>query len=363
VTFVTTNILTGAIGSPKLLAHTPVEGEGRTVTSEERILRTLRGQPVDRVPHFEWLIDPHVVEALHPGADVEDLVEREGLDAFCVDLDYRAEAMGDGLLRDEWGPELHAVPVDGPIKSRKDLERYRPPDPADPARYRTLEAALRRHRGQRAVILHLNDALSIPSRLMSFQEFLVTAMTDPELAEDVIDLTVEVNLAMAAEARRRGVDVVYTGDDYAYNSGPMLSPELFRELILPRVRRVVAGYHALGLLVIKHTDGDIRTILDDIVEAGFDALDPIDPVAGMDLAEVKERVGRRLALKGNVDCANLLTFGTPREVRAASLRCLEIGSPGGRYVFSSSNSIHSTVRPENYGAMLAAWREFNGARA
>jgi uroporphyrinogen decarboxylase len=339
------------------------------VNSEERILRTLRGQPVDRVPHFEWLIDPHVVQALHPGAGVEDLIEREGLDAFCVDLDYRTEAVGEGLVRDEWGilkrrgPELNAMPVDGPIKCRADLEGYRPPDPADPARYRSLEAALRRHRGQRAVVLHLNDALSIPSRLMGFEHFMVTVMTDPELAGDLIDLTVEVNLALAAQARRRGVEVVYTGDDYAYNQGPMVSPELFRELFLPRIRRVVDGYHALGLLVLKHTDGDIRSLVDDLVEAGFDGLDPIDPVAGMDLAEIKERFGRRITLKGNVDCASLLTFGTPEQVREASLRCLEIGAPGGRYVFSSSNSIHSTVRPENYRAMLEAWRAFNGADA
>ena len=321
---------------------------------------------MDRVPHFEWLVDPRVVEGLHPGADLEELIEREDLDAICVDLDYRTEPVGGGLLRDEWGilkrcgPELHPVPVDGPIKTRADLESYRPPDPADPDRYRTLEAALRRHRGRRAVILHLNDALSIPSRLMGLEDFLVTAMADPALVADLIDRTVEVNLAMAAEARRRGVEVVYTGDDYAYNNGPMISPELFRELILPRVCRTVTAYHALGLLVIKHTDGDIRSIVDDIVGAGFDALDPIDPLAGMDLAEMKARYGARLALKGNVDCANLLTFGTPAAVRAASLRCLEIGAPGGRYIFSSSNSIHSTVRPENYRAMLQAWREFNG---
>lgn len=336
------------------------------MNSEERILRTLRGQPVDRVPHFEWLVDPRVVEALHPGVDLEELIEREDLDAVCVDLDYRSEAIGEGVFRDEWGivkkrgPELHAVPVDGPIKSRADLERYLPPDPADPVRYRSLEAALRRHRGRRAVILHLNDALSIPSRLMGFQDFLVAAVTDPALAAEVIHLTVGVNLAMAAEARRRGAEVVYTGDDYAHNHGPMVSPELFRELILPQVRRAVAGYHALGLLVMKHTDGDIRSIVDDIVGAGFDALDPIDPLAGMDLAEMKARYGGRLTLKGNVDCANLLTFGSPAEVRKASLRCLEIGAPGGRYIFSSSNSIHSTVRPENYRAMLQAWREFNG---
>jgi uroporphyrinogen decarboxylase len=86
-------------------------------------------------------------------------------------------------------------------------------------------------------------------------------------------------------------------------------------------------------------------------------LDPIDPQAGMDLGEVKAKYGQRVALKGNVDCAQLLTFGTPDEVVTATKEALRKGMPGGGFILSSSNSIHSAVKPENYAAMLRTLQE------
>jgi uroporphyrinogen decarboxylase len=95
-----------------------------------------------------------------------------------------------------------------------------------------------------------------------------------------------------------------------------------------------------------------------IIDSGIDCLDPIDPVAGMDLGEVKAKYGQRVALKGNVDCAQLMTFGTPDEVVEATKEALCKGMPGGGFILSSSNSIHSAVKPENYVAMLQTLREY-----
>jgi uroporphyrinogen decarboxylase len=117
------------------------------------------------------------------------------------------------------------------------------------------------------------------------------------------------------------------------------------------------GYKDLGLSVIKHTDGMIWPIIDMIVDSGIDCLDPIDPVAGMDLGEVKRKLGGRIALKGNVDCSHLMTLGAPQEVSAATRDALRIGAPGGGFILSSSNSIHSSVKPENYMAMLRTLKE------
>jgi len=94
-----------------------------------------------------------------------------------------------------------------------------------------------------------------------------------------------------------------------------------------------------------------------IIDSGIDCLDPIDPQAGMDLGEVKTRYGQRVARKGNVDCAQLMTFGMPEEVVEATKEALRRGMPGGRFILSSSNSIHSAVKPENYAAMLQTLRE------
>jgi len=95
-----------------------------------------------------------------------------------------------------------------------------------------------------------------------------------------------------------------------------------------------------------------------IVDSGIDCLDTtIDPIAGMDLGEVKARYGRRIALKGNVDCSHLMTLGSPEEVSAATKEALRAGAPGGGYILSSSNSIHSTVKPENYAALMRTLKE------
>ena len=95
-----------------------------------------------------------------------------------------------------------------------------------------------------------------------------------------------------------------------------------------------------------------------IIDSGIDCLDPIDPQAGMDLAEVKAKYGDRIALKGNVDCAHTMTFGTAEEVTELTKEALRKGAPGGGFILSSSNSIHSAVKPENYQAMLETLEQY-----
>jgi uroporphyrinogen decarboxylase len=163
---------------------------------------------------------------------------------------------------------------------------------------------------------------------------------------------------MAKEAVQRGVKIVYTGDDFAYVNGPLMSPDTFREIFYPRLKRVMQGYKELGLYVIKHTDGNIMPLIDMIIDSGIDCLDPIDPVAGMDLSLIKEKYGQRVAIKGNVDCSQTLTFGSTEETIEEAKKCIKIGAPGGGYIFSSSNSIHSSVKPDNYKAMLETLKKY-----
>jgi len=334
------------------------------MTGKERIIKTLKRERTDRVPCFEWEIDKKVTEVLSPGKSTAEFIISEGLDAICVDLNYRSEAIGEGLYRDEWGivkkdtGEAHTFPLYGPIRVPSDLTAYIPPDPGEPERYRTLGETLAKYGHSAAVILHLNDVWSIPSRLMRFEDFIMNIIDEPAFISDIVNMAVDVNIGMAKEAARRGVEIIYTGDDYAYNSGPMCSPQHFREIFAKPLKRCVSAYKELGLYVIKHTDGFIMPILDYILDAGFDCLDPIDPIAGMSLAYMKKTFGERIALKGNVDCARTLAMGIEEETRVETRRCLEIGAPGGGYILSSSNTIHSSVRPENYAAMLETWREY-----
>lgn len=254
--------------------------------------------------------------------------------------------------------EEHGIEVESPIKSMADFERYTPPDPHAPWRFAAVDETVQKYKGDKAVIVHLNDVFSLPRYLMSMQDLLMAIVSQPELVRCLVEMSVRINLELAKEVVARGVKIVYAGDDYAYNKGPLMSPKHFREFFYPGLCQVMQGYKELGLYVIKHTDGNLWKIIDMIVDSGIDCLDPIDPVAGMDLGEVKAKYGNRVALKGNVDCAQLMTFGTPDEVMDATKEALRKGMSGGGFILSSSNSIQSAVKPENYVAMLLALREY-----
>lgn len=334
------------------------------LSGEERLLRVLERKETDRVPHFEWYIDKVVIEALSPGADYEKFCYDLDVDAICIDCDFSRKTLDNGLVQDEWGMikkytgEAHAFPVDGPIRTLKDAQSYIAPDPHKTGRYDSIERAIREHSGKKAVILHLNDVFSIPSRLMPFDTFLITLMEEPEIIKTLVKMSVDINLEMAKEAVKRGVKIVYTGDDFAYNSGPIVSPKQFRDIFYPELKRVVTGYKELGLFVIKHTDGNIMPIIDMIVDSGFDCLDPIDPIAGMDLKKIKSDYGEKICIKGNVDCSTTLSFKSVDDTIKETRNCLEIGMPGGGYILSSSNSIHSAVKPENYKAMIDTVKQY-----
>lgn len=334
-------------------------------TSAERLTRVLRREEPDRVPHFEWLVDRQVRDALCPGCkNYVEFAVRIGHDAVIADPIFKKEQIGPKRWRSEWGyvveytAEEHGIEVEFPIQTMADFERYIPPDPRAPDRYAAVEQMIREFEGDKAVVVHLNDVFSLPRYLMGMENLLIAIITEPELVQAVVDMSVEVNLAMAKEIVARGARIVYTGDDYAGNRGPFMSPKHFRELFYPGLRRVIGGFKELGLYVIKHTDGNLWPIMDMIVDSGIDCLDPIDPQAGMDLAEVKARYGERIALKGNVDCAQTMTFGAPEDVMAETREALRKGAAGGGFILSSSNSIHSSVKPENYLAMLQTLEKY-----
>jgi len=335
------------------------------LTSAERIMRVLRREEPDRVPHFEWLVDRKVREALWPGCkSYNEFAVRMGLDAVLDGPHFEKEQVGPNRWLTEWGfvmqdtAEEHGIEVESPIKTMADFERYTPPDPHVPDRYRSIEETVREFEGEKAIVVHLNDVFSIPRYLMGMQDLLMSIVTQPELVKALVDLSVDINLEMAKEVVARGVKIVYTGDDYAYTKGPLMSPKHFRELFYPGLRRVFGGFKELGLMVIKHTDGNLWPIIDMIIDSGIDCLDPIDPLAGMDLAEVKAKYGDRIALKGNVDCAQTMTFGSVDDVIAETKEVLRKGAPGGGFILSSSNSIHSSVKPENYLAMLQTLEKY-----
>ena len=334
------------------------------MTSAERVLCVLQRKQPDRIPHFEWIIDKGVRQAICPGCTMEEFSVRMDLDAILTGPDFKKEQFEPGKYRNEWGMisedsgQGHTFPIGGPISTFADLKTYQPPDPHAPGRYDSVERVVAKYKGDKAVGVHLNDVFSIPRNLMGMENLLMAFVADPELIKGLVEMSVEINIEMAKEVAKRGVDFVFTGDDYAATEGPMISPAMFREFLHEPLQRVMRGFKDAGLPIIKHTDGNILPILDMILDSDIDCLDPIDPVAGLDIGDFKKKYGDRIALKGNVDCAHTMTFGSEKDVVEETREVIRKAADGGGLILSSSNSIHSAVKPGNYLAMWNAIRTY-----
>jgi uroporphyrinogen decarboxylase len=147
----------------------------------------------------------------------------------------------------------------------------------------------------------------------------------------------------------------------AFNAGPFIAPAHFAEFVAPYWARLVQRVKDRGAIAFIHTDGQIMPILEQLVGLGAHCLQSIDPMAGVDIAEVKRLTYGRLALMGNVQCS-LLQDGPDETIRASALYCLEHGAPGGGYIFSTSNTIFPGMPLRNYEYMLDVFRAFNRER-
>lgn len=144
--------------------------------------------------------------------------------------------------------------------------------------------------------------------------------------------------------------------DYCFNDGPFFSPGLFDEYITPYLKEILDTYRSMGFYTIKHTDGNIMPILEQMVECGPDALHSIDPQGGVSLKKVKEMVGDKVALCGNVNCG-LLQTGSQEACEADIRRSLREGMPGYGYIFCTSNCAYTGLSLERYELMHRIWRE------
>ena len=162
---------------------------------------------------------------------------------------------------------------------------------------------------------------------------------------------------MVARSREAGADAVISAADLADNRGPFFSPEQMERFVLPFLKEWVCYAKSLGCSTIMHSDGNMTPLLESVIGCGLQALQAIDPVAGMDMAETQEIVKNRIALCGNVDCG-LLVAGKPEQVYEAARKLLLECKGAGNLVLGASNAVQNEVPRENYEAMIRAWVDY-----
>jgi uroporphyrinogen decarboxylase len=197
---------------------------------------------------------------------------------------------------------------------------------------------------------------SLPSG-ENMMEHVIMLRERPDEAKQQAQRSIEANIEHARAVIEAGAEVCFMCADYCFNVGPFLSPPMFAEFVTPYLAQLVDALHDMNAYAVKHTDGDIMPILDQIVGTGVDAIHSIDPQAGMDIREVR-RLYPHLCLFGNVECAQLQS-GTPETIRDSALYCLEYGGVDtGAYFFTSSNCIFKGVPIESYDLMLRIRDEY-----
>jgi uroporphyrinogen decarboxylase len=336
------------------------------MNSRERVLAVIKRQEPDRIPTFEWVFHPRIISTITGGGNYEDFITKCDIDAVMCGPTYLKKTVAKNMILDEWGitrlqgHEEYAMPLDekAPLQTMADLENWNPPDPYAPHRVEAMKERINLFKGKRAIIIRIRDVWSNPRELLGYENLLLKCALEPEFVGQVVEKCINHSIAMLEIAAELGGEIVMSGDDIADNTRTLISPAMLESIFMPHFRRWVEAIHDHGMYYWKHTDGNIRDILPMLVDSGIDGIDPIDPIAGMDLAEVKNEWGDRVAIKGNVNCAEELTNGTLEDVEEAVKKCIRDAGLGGGYACSSSNMIHSGVKPELYLKMLDSIREF-----
>ena len=312
------------------------------MTSKERFITALEKKPLSgRVPHFElvYFLTMETFGKVHPS--------------------HRAYSQWDQMSEGE--RQLHRNEMaEVYIATAERFEHSAillNSNPGGIEEEMRLVDLVREKSGDKYFLMFHGDAtFSVPSG-SEMVEFSYRLKDEPAKVKEEAGNWVNLAIERAEKlARHGGLDGFALCADYCFNVGPFLSPNQFSEFIAPFLADLIKGYRSFGFYTIKHTDGNIMPILDQLVQTNPHALHSIDPQAGVDIAEVKRLYGDRICLIGNVNCG-LLQTGTDQQVIDSVRYALSSGMPGGGYIFSTSNCIYTGMAPERYELMLSVWRK------
>jgi len=309
------------------------------VTGKERILKTLRFEEPDRPPHFEIMFE----------------LEKE---AFGLEFPNR----------NEWG-KCSSTEKSKMISRcmniyERIVERYKWDALAvfwpwsDPE---GVIAAKKTFGDDILIGSIVGGSIWSIENITDWTEFAIMIMESPEEIHRLAEEKTQTALKAFDALIDAGAEFIHVVNDVAFNSGPFISPTQFSEFITPHLARQVAYIRKRGAIPFVHSDGNITPLLDDYLSLEAACFQSVDPMAGMDIAETKKKCYGKMALMGNVQC-NLLQDGPDTAIRDSALYCLENASPGGGYIFSTSNTIFPGMPLANYEYMLKVFDEFNAKK-
>ena len=340
-----------------------------SVTSFERVMTAVKGQPPDRVPVVPQITyttaqitGVGLVEALHsPEKTAEALLSgwREiGYDAIYAgwesSFNLLAEAMG-CIMRYPEGdvPQV----IERIVHSPSDLDKVVVPDPYStgrlPIHLKTVELIKKAVGDDVPLFSYVPGPFTLAGQLYDVDQLLRMTVKDPRFLHALIELTTAASVRYAEANIDAGVDVIVVSDPTA--SPSLISPKSFDTFAAPGIREIYDTATGKGAVISLHICGQTTPILELMCETGAQILEIDHPV---DLAKAKEQVGERVCLQGNIDPADALLLGTPEAVDQAARRCIEQAADGGRFILSSGCEIPPHAPIANICAMVQAAQRY-----
>lgn len=323
----------------------------------DRIMKSLHHQEGDKVAIWDSIYNKAVNDHFAPGETDAYQAAAKVFQALDIDMCWRV----DDPSRLPWEgttPE----PDEKPLKTVEDLRKIEIP-PASEEDIREGVADF-----MRLQELFAPHTMLVPGGWCGFhyaydyiglESFSMAIHDAPSELDRIIGQFVDnAYLRTKVFAEKRLCPLYFIPDDVAYKGKLLFSPSFLRRTLIPALRRVMQPLKEAGIKVIFHSDGYVMPIVEDLISAGIDGLHPLEPLAGMDIGLLKRRYGSKLVLVGNVDCSQLLPFGTRDEIRDAVKACLRAASPGGGHFISSSTQVLPPTPLENAIAFYEAVREF-----
>ena len=326
------------------------------------------------------IIDESVLDALRVdtrGVSPNPMLAAEAV--FEEDSEYRYLTDGFGIryampLAEGVNFDMVGPPLAGSV-TREEIARYRFPEPGPiPSPLLAAMQAWSQRANPPAVVLEATPGaggiLEMCSWLRGYEDFMLDLAGDPPLAQQLMERVLEYKLACWKEffaSARDDVAVAFESDDLGTQTGPMISPITYHDVIKPLHRQLFDGIRQMSprpVAIALHSCGSVVKFLPDLIDIGLDILNPVQVSArDMDTKMLKERFGRDLVFwGGGVDTQRILPFGTPQEVRDEVKRRVDDLAPGGGFVFAPVHNIQPFVPVENIRAFFDAFETVRAYR-
>lgn len=337
------------------------------MTCKERVYAAVNREPCDKIPRFIWFGE-HVARRLSArlGISPQELDVRAGNDILQTWLSINAQmarpAAEGERFTDEWGilwerQGDYNMVVGHPLagKSAEQIAAHSLPDPLLAARYDKLKA-LRHDYPEHFIGADVSGSIWEPSyHLRGMEELMLDLAMENEEASVLLDRVCEFTLAVALESCRLGADWLWLGDDIGTQSGMMMSPDMWRQWLKPRMKQICDAVHARypDQIIAYHSCGSMSPVAGDLADLGIRIINPIQESAkDMDHAAFKKAYGSRVTMACGLDTQSFMVLASPAQVRAAVREKAAVLSRGGGYIFAVSHTLQADVSDENILAML-----------